>query len=234
MPLSVDTFYADVAAAAVEAGATMVNDVSGGSMDHGMHAQVRARVGGALADGSGPRHACGRLNAGQAAVRGRLVGASAPGPCPVMEVACRLFPLHPATTKGLLLPPAGCLSTCHAPPQVADLGVPYVLMHMRGTPQDMQQRRHTGYADVVADVAAELAGVARRAMAAGIEPWRLVLDPGLGFAKTQEGNLQLMAQVGMSARHEWCQMAALQAIPVLLPPARGPSMRERALPPAPS
>lgn len=42
LPLSVDTFYADVAAAAVEAGATMVNDVSGGLMDLEMHARVRA------------------------------------------------------------------------------------------------------------------------------------------------------------------------------------------------
>lgn len=90
-----------------------------------------------------------------------------------------------------------CQHARHAAPQVAELGVPYVLMHMRGTPQDMQQRQHTAYADVVADVAAELASAARRAMEAGIEPWRLVLDPGLGFAKTQRGNLQLMAQVGM-------------------------------------
>ena len=40
MPLSIDTFYADVAAAAVDAGATMVNDVSGGTMDPGMFQQV--------------------------------------------------------------------------------------------------------------------------------------------------------------------------------------------------
>ena len=40
LPLSVDTFHADVAAAAVAAGATMVNDVSGGGMDPGMHRQV--------------------------------------------------------------------------------------------------------------------------------------------------------------------------------------------------
>lgn len=73
--------------------------------------------------------------------------------------------------------------------------MPYVLMHMRGTPQDMQQRQHTAYADVIAEVAAELAGAAQRAVAAGIEPWRLVLDPGLGFAKTADGNLQLLVQL---------------------------------------
>lgn len=43
LPLSVDTFYADVAAAAVQAGATMVNDVSGGTMDSGMHRQVTSK-----------------------------------------------------------------------------------------------------------------------------------------------------------------------------------------------
>ena len=42
MPLSVDTFYAEVAAAAVEAGATMVNDVSGGTLDPHMYRQVGA------------------------------------------------------------------------------------------------------------------------------------------------------------------------------------------------
>lgn len=44
LPLSIDTFHADVAAAAVEAGATMVNDVSGGTLDPRMHAQARAGV----------------------------------------------------------------------------------------------------------------------------------------------------------------------------------------------
>jgi hypothetical protein len=78
-PLSVDTFSAEVAAAAVEAGATMVNDVSGGAIDPGMLRQVAA------------------------------------------------------------------------------LGVPFVLMHMRGTPATMQSPENTTYADVVEDVAAELA-----------------------------------------------------------------------------
>lgn len=45
LPLSVDTFHADVAAAAVEAGATMVNDVSGGALDPRMHRTVGGRAG---------------------------------------------------------------------------------------------------------------------------------------------------------------------------------------------
>ncbi len=72
MPLSVDTFYADVAAAAVEAGATMVNDVSGGSMDPEMHARVRERTGRAASADAGPgstcssRHSCSGLRSGLA------------------------------------------------------------------------------------------------------------------------------------------------------------------------
>lgn len=103
------------------------------------------------------------------------------------------------------------------PCQVAELGVPYVLMHMRGTPQDMQQRRHTAYDDTVGEVAGELAAAALAALAAGIEPWRLVLDPGLGFAKTAEGNLQLMAQLPALRR---ALPPPLAALPLLLGPSR--------------
>jgi dihydropteroate synthase len=62
--------------------------------------------------------------------------------------------------------------------QVAGLGTPYVAMHMRGEPATMQAPERTAYADVCADVGAELATAAERAVAAGIEPWRIILDPG--------------------------------------------------------
>ena len=64
---------------------------------------------------------------------------------------------------------------------VASLGVGYVAMHWRGHSLDMQQR--ADYTDVVAEVTAELADRRDAALAAGIAPHRLVLDPGLGFAK---------------------------------------------------
>ena len=64
-------------------------------------------------------------------------------------------------------------------PQVAELEVPYVLMHMRGTPATMQQPQHTQYAgDVCAAVGQELQDRCQAACQAGIAPWRLVLDPG--------------------------------------------------------
>jgi dihydropteroate synthase len=73
-----------------------------------------------------------------------------------------------------------------------------VLMHMRGTPADMQRR--TDYADVAADVATELAESLARARAAGIGGDRIVLDPGIGVAKTAEQNLELTARLGVLAR----------------------------------
>ncbi len=63
--------------------------------------------------------------------------------------------------------------------QVARLGVPYVLMHMRGDPTTMQLPANTDYPlGTIEGVADELRAAAGRAISAGIEPWRLILDPG--------------------------------------------------------
>ncbi len=77
---------------------------------------------------------------------------------------------------------------------VADAGVPVVLMHMRGTPADMQARAI--YGDVAREVARELGLALARADAAGIRRERTILDPGIGFAKTAEQSLELLARVG--------------------------------------
>ena len=66
----------------------------------------------------------------------------------------------------------------------------YVLVHSRGTPQDMQRR--TDYDDVVAEVFEALAAGLERCEAAGIERTRIVVDPGIGFAKTAAQNLELL------------------------------------------
>ncbi|MBK5307212.1 MAG: dihydropteroate synthase [Frankiaceae bacterium] len=108
--VSVDTTRAAVAAAAVEAGAVMVNDVSGGLADDEMLATV------------------------------------------------------------------------------ARLDVPYVAMHWRGPSADMQTK--AVYDDVVTDVCAELAARRDAAAAAGVRD--VVLDPGLGFAKTADHNWALL------------------------------------------
>jgi dihydropteroate synthase len=110
--LSVDTTRAAVAAAAVEAGAWIINDVSGGLADPGM--------------------------AGVA----------------------------------------------------AETGVPWVLMHWRGHSRDMNAL--ASYADVVAEVRAELMSRVDAALAAGVAEDAIVVDPGLGFAKNAEHDWALL------------------------------------------
>ncbi len=75
----------------------------------------------------------------------------------------------------------------------AEAGVPYVLMHWRGHSTGMQSR--TEYGDVVADVLAELRPQVDAAVAAGIDPARIALDPGLGFAKNAEHNWTLLRRL---------------------------------------
>ena len=129
--VSVDTMRAAVAAAALDAGATMVNDVSGG-----------------LAD--------------------------------------------PAVL-----------------PLVAERGCAYVAMHWRGHSADMQTR--ADYEDVVRDVTAELTARREAARAAGVADDRLVLDPGLGFAK--------------HADHSWALLGALPELARLGPLLVGASRK---------
>jgi dihydropteroate synthase len=111
--VSVDTMRAKVARAAVEAGAVLVNDVSGGQADPEMFGVV------------------------------------------------------------------------------ASLGTAYVLMHWRAHSTEMQER--TQYGDVVADVCAELSDRLDTAVAAGIDRSRVVVDPGIGFAKTGDQNWTVLA-----------------------------------------
>jgi len=73
---------------------------------------------------------------------------------------------------------------------VAESGAPVVLMHSRGPSGDMQSRAE--YGDVTAEVAAELWEALERALAAGVSPGQIVLDPGIGFAKTAAQSLELL------------------------------------------
>jgi dihydropteroate synthase len=112
IPISIDTTKAEVAAAALDAGADMVNDVSAGRFDDGMLPLAAAR------------------------------------------------------------------------------GVPIVLMHMLGEPRTMQGAPR--YDDVTADVRSFLAERARVAIEAGVAATKIVVDPGFGFGKTREHNLELL------------------------------------------
>ena len=115
IPISVDTTRAEIAQQAVQAGADIVNDISGGMFD------------------------------------------------------------------------ADMLTT------VAELEVPIILMHIRGTPETMQQM--TDYEDLVGEIIAVLEERLSAAEAAGIARSRLLIDPGIGFGKTAEQNLELLRQL---------------------------------------
>nr|WP_242456142.1 dihydropteroate synthase [Mycolicibacterium sp. P1-18] len=82
-------------------------------------------------------------------------------------------------------------------PLLAEAGVPWILMHWRAVDPD---RPHDvpPYGDVVAEVRDELAAAVDAAIAAGVDPGKLIIDPGLGFAK--------------SAAHNWTLLAALPDI----------------------
>lgn len=111
--VSIDTMHADVARVALENGARIVNDVSGGLADPGMA------------------------------------------------------------------------------PLLAEAKVPWVLMHWRSVAAE-HPHGVPGYRDVVAEVRAELLTAVDAAVAAGVDPGRLIIDPGLGFAKTGEHNWALL------------------------------------------
>lgn len=78
-------------------------------------------------------------------------------------------------------------------PLVAKSGCTYIGMHMRGTPATMSKPPHTEYPErLIPTVARELLERIRVAEDAGVKRWRLVLDPGIGFAKTGEQNLEIL------------------------------------------
>ncbi|OUL35514.1 dihydropteroate synthase [Nostoc sp. 106C] len=78
-------------------------------------------------------------------------------------------------------------------PTVASLGVPIVLMHIRGNPQTMQQQ--TDYQDLMAEIYSFLAKQIAAATAAGIDPQKIIIDPGIGFAKNYEQNLEIFRRL---------------------------------------
>ena len=77
---------------------------------------------------------------------------------------------------------------------VSDWGAGLVLMHRKGSPETMQ--KNPTYRDVVGEVCAFLARVVAAAEAAGVGPDSILVDPGIGFGKTVEHNLQLLNRLG--------------------------------------
>ena len=94
-------------------------------------------------------------------------------------------------------------------PLVAERGCAYVAMHWRGHSASMQER--AVYGDVGHDVTGELSARRDAALAAGVDPARLLVDPGLGFAKEPD--------------HNWSLLAALPRLAALAPLVVGASRK---------
>jgi dihydropteroate synthase len=90
---------------------------------------------------------------------------------------------------------------------VAETGAAVVLMHMQGTPQTMQQSPR--YRNVVDEVSLFLRERTQVALDHGIRPSQIILDPGFGFGKLQEHNLQLLAEFDMLTRLGYPVLAGL-------------------------
>jgi dihydropteroate synthase len=88
---------------------------------------------------------------------------------------------------------SGGLADPRMVPVVAATGAPFVVMHWRGFSEDMNSR--AVYGDVVAEVVAELRARMEAVVEGGIAPERIVVDPGLGFAKQAEHDLALVAHL---------------------------------------
>jgi dihydropteroate synthase len=108
---------------------------------------------------------------------------------------------------------SGGRADARMPAFAADAGVPFVAMHWRGHSDVMETL--TTYSDVVTDVLEELARGVDRLVAAGVDPSRVVVDPGLGFAK--------------NAGHNWQLIAALDRLVALGPPVLLGASRKRFL-----
>ncbi len=80
---------------------------------------------------------------------------------------------------------------------VAHAGCPVMLMHMRGTPETMND--HATYTDVAVDVVRELRERIDHAVAVGVARGRIMVDPGIGFAKTAAQNMELLARLPLLA-----------------------------------
>ncbi|KAI9248531.1 Dihydropteroate synthase-like protein [Phascolomyces articulosus] len=141
LPISIDTFRASVAEAAVEAGATLINDISGGARDPNMLSVM-------------------------------------------------------AKTK-----------------------VPVCLMHMRGDAKTMMSKDNVTYEndDVIEDVTHQLHLLVQNALGAGVYRWNIIIDPGLGFAKTAKHDIEILRRLGDMVQGS---ESVLDGFPSLMGPSR--------------
>ena len=89
---------------------------------------------------------------------------------------------------------------------------------MRGDPKTMQMPENTTYDNLIADVASELSVKVDRAVESGVMPWCIISDPGIGFAKTHDQNLQILNH--LSELRQSFSSGFLTRAPMLVGPSR--------------
>jgi len=150
VPVSIDTSKAEVARAAIHAGASVVNDVTGGRGDEGML------------------------------------------------------------------------------PLIAETKSAFIIMHMQGTPRTMQNRPQ--YEDVVSEVADFFRQQYARAIGCDIDPMAIAFDPGIGFGKTLDHNLELLAQLERLRANDRPLVVGVSRKSFLGKLANSPEMKDRLAP----
>lgn len=103
---------------------------------------------------------------------------------------------------------------------VAGLKVPYVAMHMRGNPSTMQNSENLQYDDVCKQIASELYSRVKDAELAGIPAWRIIIDPGIGFSKKTEHNLDILMGLPNIRAEIASKSLAVSHAPILIGPSR--------------
>ena len=121
-----------------------------------------------------------------------LIKAGVPVSIDTMRAAVAEFALNAGTV--LVNDVSGGLADPQMPRLVAAAGVSYVVVHWRGHSRDMYSR--AVYADVVSEVRDELTIRVDAVVAAGVDPGRIVVDPGLGFGKRPDHNWPLLTHLG--------------------------------------
>ncbi|GFP85095.1 dihydropteroate synthase [Phtheirospermum japonicum] len=103
---------------------------------------------------------------------------------------------------------------------IAGLKIPYIAMHMRGDPMTMQARENLIYGDVCADVASEVYARIREAELLGVPAWRMIIDPGIGFSKNTEQNLDIVKGLSRIRSEMGKKSVAMSRAPLLIGPSR--------------
>ncbi|KAK6133916.1 hypothetical protein DH2020_032345 [Rehmannia glutinosa] len=103
---------------------------------------------------------------------------------------------------------------------IAALKIPYIAMHMRGDPSTMQNHENLMYDDVCVDVASEMYARVRDAELSGVPAWRMIIDPGIGFSKNTEHNLDILMGLRDIRSEIGKKSLAVSRAPLLIGPSR--------------